>query len=165
MCSELLNATYTDKATFVRDVVCQFQLVEGDHLKNPLKIVSFHIFVKLCCFTFFWKNCVFLHFWKTFYIFTFCIQCSPVAGLSGWMYIRFGISGSAFPATIHWLKSRTFNFQYYWTPFFGGCTSVLVSRGLLSQPPSIGWKFNFGFSINKEFNWQFLGGHWMNLLI
>lgn len=32
---------------------------------------------------------------------TFCIHCSPVAGESGWMYIRFGISGSAFPATIH----------------------------------------------------------------
>lgn len=32
---------------------------------------------------------------------TFCIHCSPVAGESGCMYIRFGISGSAFPATIH----------------------------------------------------------------
>lgn len=31
---------------------------------------------------------------------TFDIHCSPVAGLSGWMYILFGISGSAFPATI-----------------------------------------------------------------
>jgi hypothetical protein len=28
-----------------------------------------------------------------------------VAGESGWMYIRFGISGSAFPATIHRLKT------------------------------------------------------------
>ncbi len=35
---------------------------------------------------------------------TFCIHCSPVVGLSGWMYIRFGISGSALPATIHCLK-------------------------------------------------------------
>ena len=32
---------------------------------------------------------------------TLDIHCSPVAGLSGWMYIRLGISGSAFPATIH----------------------------------------------------------------
>lgn len=32
---------------------------------------------------------------------TFDIHCSPVAGLSGWIYILFGISGSAFPATIH----------------------------------------------------------------
>src|SRR6218665_1932521 len=29
------------------------------------------------------------------------IHWSPVSGESGWMYIRFGISGSAFPATIH----------------------------------------------------------------
>lgn len=28
------------------------------------------------------------------------IHCSPLDGLSGWMYIRFGISGSAFPATV-----------------------------------------------------------------
>lgn len=28
------------------------------------------------------------------------IHCSPVAGLSGWMYMRLGVSGSAFPATI-----------------------------------------------------------------
>lgn len=28
------------------------------------------------------------------------IHCSPVAGLSGWMYMRLGISGSALPATI-----------------------------------------------------------------
>ena len=35
---------------------------------------------------------------------TFCIHCSPVAGLSGWMYILFGISGSALPATSHRLK-------------------------------------------------------------
>ncbi len=35
---------------------------------------------------------------------TFCIHCSPVVGLAGWMYIRFGISGSALPATIHRLK-------------------------------------------------------------
>ena len=34
---------------------------------------------------------------------TFCIHCSPVAGLSGWMYILLGISGSALPATIHLL--------------------------------------------------------------
>lgn len=32
---------------------------------------------------------------------TLDIHCSPVAGLSGWMYILFGISGSALPATIH----------------------------------------------------------------
>lgn len=36
--------------------------------------------------------------WK---VTTLDIHCSPVAGLSGWMYILFGISGSAFPATIH----------------------------------------------------------------
>lgn len=36
--------------------------------------------------------------WK---VSTLDIHCSPVAGLSGWMYILFGISGSAFPATIH----------------------------------------------------------------
>lgn len=35
---------------------------------------------------------------------TFCIHCSPVDGLSGCMYILFGISGSAFPATIHRLE-------------------------------------------------------------
>ena len=35
---------------------------------------------------------------------TFCIHCSPVVGLSGWMYMRFGISGSALPATIHRLQ-------------------------------------------------------------
>lgn len=28
------------------------------------------------------------------------IHCSPVAGLSGWIYILLGISGSALPATI-----------------------------------------------------------------
>lgn len=38
-----------------------------------------------------------LSLWK---LTTFDIHCSPVAGLSGWMYILFGISGSAFPATI-----------------------------------------------------------------
>lgn len=38
---------------------------------------------------------------------TFCIHCSPVEGESGWMYIRFGISGSAFPATIHRLDTKT----------------------------------------------------------
>ena len=37
---------------------------------------------------------------------TLDIHCSPVAGLSGWMYIRFGISGSALPATIHRLKMK-----------------------------------------------------------
>lgn len=31
---------------------------------------------------------------------TLDIHCSPVAGLSGWMYMRLGISGSALPATI-----------------------------------------------------------------
>ena len=31
---------------------------------------------------------------------TLDIHCSPGAGLSGWMYMRLGISGSAFPATI-----------------------------------------------------------------
>ena len=35
---------------------------------------------------------------------TFCIHCSPVAGLSGWMYILLGISGSALPAINHWLR-------------------------------------------------------------
>ena len=39
---------------------------------------------------------------------TFCIHCSPVAGLSGWMYILFGISGSAFPATIHRLQIENY---------------------------------------------------------
>jgi len=38
-----------------------------------------------------------LSLWK---LTTFDIHCSPVAGLSGWIYILFGISGSAFPATI-----------------------------------------------------------------
>lgn len=33
---------------------------------------------------------------------TLDIHCWPVAGLSGWMYMRLGISGSAFPATIQW---------------------------------------------------------------
>ena len=31
----------------------------------------------------------------------FFIQCAPVFGDSGWTYIRFGGSGSAFPATTH----------------------------------------------------------------
>lgn len=38
---------------------------------------------------------------------TFCIHCSPVDGESGWIYIRFGISGSALPATIHRLETNT----------------------------------------------------------
>ena len=33
--------------------------------------------------------------------FRYKFHCSPVVGLSGWMYIRLGISGSALPATIH----------------------------------------------------------------
>ena len=37
---------------------------------------------------------------------TFCIHCSPVVGLSGWMYILFGISGSALPAMIHRLEKK-----------------------------------------------------------
>ena len=41
---------------------------------------------------------------------TFCIHCSPVAGESGWMYILLGISGSAFPATIHRLKIPQYNY-------------------------------------------------------
>ena len=40
---------------------------------------------------------------------TFCIHWSPDAGLSGWMYIRFGISGSAFPATIQRLKKSKYS--------------------------------------------------------
>ena len=107
---EVLWLTYTDKTTFVRDVVGQFQLVEGDHLKNSHEIVLF---------------------WPI----TFCIQCSPVAGLSGWMYIRFGISGSALPATIHWLEIqfRIFNQQK---------VQLAISWGMPS-----------------------FGGHWVNLLI
>ena len=42
-----------------------------------------------------------LSLWKEM---IFCIHCSPVAGLSGWMYILFGISGSALPAITHRLK-------------------------------------------------------------
>ena len=34
------------------------------------------------------------------------IHCSPVAGLSGWIYIRFGISGSALPAITHRLREE-----------------------------------------------------------
>ena len=33
----------------------------------------------------------------------FAIHASPVAGESGWIYIRFANSGSAFPATIHFV--------------------------------------------------------------
>lgn len=44
---------------------------------------------------------------------TFCIHCSPVEGLSGWMYILLGISGSAFPATIHRLQIKSNLYQYY----------------------------------------------------
>ena len=44
-----------------------------------------------------------------------------------------------------------------WRDCRGGCTSVLASQGPPSQPPSIGWKFDLGFSINRKFNWQFLG--------
>ena len=75
---------------------------------NLWKETTWKFLMKLSCFTF-WPittitfricmQCII-----TITIITFCIQCSPVAGLSGWMYIRFGISGSAFPATIHWLQ-------------------------------------------------------------
>ena len=44
---------------------------------------------------------------------TFCIHCSPVAGLSGWMYILFGISGSAFPATTQDLKIKEKKIKIY----------------------------------------------------
>ena len=44
-----------------------------------------------------------LSLWKEM---TFCTHCSPVAGLSGWMYMRFGISGSALPAITHRLRER-----------------------------------------------------------
>ena len=33
----------------------------------------------------------------------FAIHASPVAGESGWIYIRFANSGSALPATIHFV--------------------------------------------------------------
>ena len=55
-----------------------------------------------------------LSLWKEI---TFCIHCSPVAGLSGWIYIRFGISGSAFPATIHRLMSRDKPLRTHWSIF------------------------------------------------
>ena len=121
------DATYADKTTFVRDVVCQLQLVEGDHLENLHQIFLFYI---LADHHHHLQN---LHamYIITITIITFCIQCSPVAGLSGWMYIRFGISGSAFPATIHWLEIQfwIFNWKFYWQ-FLGG----------IPFPPSaIGW--------------------------
>ena len=56
-----------------------------------------------------------LSLWKEI---TFCIHCSPVAGLSGWMYIRFGISGSALPATNHRLekyRSKPGHVTVFWT--------------------------------------------------
>ena len=46
---------------------------------------------------------------------TFCIHCSPVVGLSGWMYMRFGISGSALPATIHRLEWECDDIAHEWT--------------------------------------------------
>ena len=52
----------------------------------------------------------------------FAIHASPVAGESGWIYIRFANSGSALPATIHFvlwylylldiLKNK--NFEMFW---------------------------------------------------
>lgn len=43
---------------------------------------------------------------------TFCIHCSPVEGESGWMYILFGISGSALPATIHRLREQRMSYSF-----------------------------------------------------
>ena len=39
--TEKNKKTYTDEATFVWDVVCQFQLVEGDNLKINHEIVIY----------------------------------------------------------------------------------------------------------------------------
>ena len=51
---------------------------------------------------------------------TFCIHCSPVVGLSGWMYMRFGISGSALPATIHRLQREYDDISSYeWMDWSG----------------------------------------------
>ena len=51
---------------------------------------------------------------------TFCIHCSPVVGLSGWMYMRFGISGSALPATIHRLQREYDDISSYeWMEWSG----------------------------------------------
>ena len=61
---------------------------------------------------------------------TFCIHCSPVAGLSGWMYILLGISGSAFPATIHLLWRRMRIFLISWQKV----TKWQMVVGLLSLP-------------------------------
>lgn len=61
----------------------------------------------------------------------FCIQCSPVAGESGWMYILFGISGSALPATIH---------LELWNLYLQSSTGTMSIRriyfALLSSPDS-----------------------------
>ncbi len=56
---------------------------------------------------------------------TFCIHCSPVAGLSGWMYILFGISGSALPATIHLLEIFEIHLKLFKLDF---CAQSKVNR-------------------------------------
>ena len=55
-----------------------------------------------------------------------------MAGLSGWMYILFGISGSALPATIHLLKVETDLFQICLTPL-----KRLTSSPTLSMAGSV----------------------------
>ena len=59
----------------------------------------------------------------------FCIHCSPVLGESGWMYIRLGISGSAFPATIQ---------RLLWNLYLQSSTATMsinkIYLDLLSSP-------------------------------
>lgn len=69
---------------------------------------------------------------------TFCIHCSPVLGESGWMYIRFGISGSALPATIHLLTYHSgshFNLYRHST-----CVQTNNISQLPNTPLSVQWE-------------------------
>lgn len=77
---------------------------------------------------------------------TFCIHCSPVDGESGWMYIRFGISGSALPATIHRLQrgkeqtpfhSRVLQSKFWNSPVVE-LVSIVVSRHNIKQQNVLG---------------------------
>ena len=70
---------------------------------------------------------------------TFCIHCSPVAGLSGCMYIRFGISGSAFPATIHRLKQVKQTLWLCWCKVVKIAHLDVFKKIMKQAAPCVGW--------------------------